>query len=514
MNSTRLFHSRATAHAASSEPCPIPPRRSLGSIGTASLAAACAVALLASTLSAQTISLREAVALAQKQGYPAQAAVATRDAARARDNAFGARLLPQISLSQQATSYAFARNIQPVIQPDGSTLFTPVEQRTANAGVTLSQRVPFTGTTMSVTSSLQRYEKRGTAIQTTWSSAPVTFAITQPINRPNSMRWDGRAQDLTLEAAERQYIEGRETIAGQTSTSFFDYYVAKRTLDNAILNAATNDTLYTLNKGRLEVGKISENDLLQSELALLRSRTALENARLEHDRTLAAFRLALNLPVGAKLDVTVPSDIPQVDPDTTIAVQQALRNRAQMTDLALQEVQAKRRVSEAKLNNGLGANVTASVGLNQTGQDMTVVYQDLLQAQQFRVGVEIPLIQFGARRAEVQAARADEKRVVANSNASRAQVTQEAHFAALQLSQARRNVALSAKADTVAQKRFDVAYNRYVIGRIGVDILYTAQAEKDQAVNQYLLALRNYWAAYYRLRAVTLYDFEAGAPIR
>ena len=67
-----------------------------------------------------------------------QAATATRDAARARDNSFGARLYPQISLSQQATSYSYSRNIQPVIQPDGSTLFVPLEQRTANAGLTLS----------------------------------------------------------------------------------------------------------------------------------------------------------------------------------------------------------------------------------------------------------------------------------------------------------------------------------------------------------------------------------------
>jgi len=73
---------------------------------------------------------------------------------------------------------------------------------------------------------------------------------------------------------------------------------------------------------------------------------------------------------------------------------------------------------------------------------------------------------------------------------------------------------LSAKADTVAQKRFEVAYNRYVIGRIGIDNLYIAQNEKDQAVNQYLQALRGYWAAYYRLRQATLYDFEARARIR
>jgi outer membrane protein TolC len=448
------------------------------------------------------------------QGLQASAALATRDAARARDHAFGARLLPQLALSNQATAYSYARDIQPVIQPDGSTLFTPVEQRTTRAGLTVSQRVPVTGTTVSVTSTLQRYEKRGTTQQTVWTSAPVTFQITQPIFRSNGMRWDGRQQDIQGELADRQYLEAREQIAGQTTSAFFDFFVAKRTLINAVTNAAINDTLYTLNKGRLEVGKIGENDLLQSELALLRARAALDNARLEFDRTRAAFRLAINAPLNAQLDVEVPSAIPMVDPDTTVAVAQALNNRAQISDLALQSVTAKRRVAEASRNNGLGANVTASVGLNQTGADANLVYQDLLQAQRFSIGVDIPLIQWGARRADVQAARMDEKRVEATSRASREQIEQEAHFAALQLSQAKRNVVVSAKADTVAQKRFDVAYSRYVIGKVGPDVLYLAQNEKDQAVNQYLLALRNYWSTYYRLRQVTLYDFEAGVAIR
>jgi outer membrane protein TolC len=66
----------------------------------------------------------------------------------------------------------------------------------------------------------------------------------------------------------------------------------------------------------------------------------------------------------------------------------------------------------------------------------------------------------------------------------------------------------------VADKRFEVAYNRYVIGRITIDNLYLAQNEKDQALTQFVQALRGYWRAYYELRRATLYDFEAGRPIR
>jgi hypothetical protein len=66
----------------------------------------------------------------------------------------------------------------------------------------------------------------------------------------------------------------------------------------------------------------------------------------------------------------------------------------------------------------------------------------------------------------------------------------------------------------VAQKRYEVAYNRYVIGKITNDILYLSQNDKDQSLLSYVLALRSYWNSYYRLRRLTLYDFEKGAVIR
>lgn len=483
--------------------------------GGSRLSAGLGMLLLATgTLGAQQqFTLQQAVDMAQKQGLQARAAVASRDAARAREHAFGARNLPQLSLT--GTAPRFEKTIAPVVQPDGATLFVPVQQTTASANAVVSQRLPFTGGTFSVTSSLQRYEQtRGAAETLTWSSSPVTFSLEQPILRPNAMRWDSRIQDILITASERQYLEAREQIALQTSNVFFDFYVAKRSLENAVANAATNDTLYRLNKGRLEIGKIGENDLLQSELALLRARATLDNARLEYERALATFRLTLNLPVGSPLDVVVSDSIPSLDADTAVAVAQALANRAQVMELELQRLQARRRISEARLAGGPGATVNASVGFNQTAADMNLAYQDLLQSQRVSLGVSIPLIQWGARSADIQAARTDEQRVEATSVAAREQIAQDAHFATLQLALARRNVAVSAKADTVAQKRFEVAYNRYVIGRIGIDNLYIAQNEKDQAVNQYLQALKGYWGAYYRLRQLTLFDFAANAPIR
>lgn len=468
--------------------------------------------LAAASLSAQApITLSQAIEMAQEQGHQARSARAALSASRFRDDAFSARLLPQISLG--GTLPRYNRAIIPVIQPDGSTLFRPLDQTDVAMTATLSQRLP-TGGDFFVSSSLATLAVSGDESIRTWSSTPVTIGLRQSLFRPNLTALDRREQPVRNELAERQYLEAREEVALETTNLFFDLYAARMDFDNATANVAINDTLFTLNRGRYDVGKIGENDLLQSELALLRSRTALDGARLDYQRARAALRLALNLPVDAPLEVDVTDAVPEYQADTTIAVAEALRNRAGASDVVLRELQARRRVSEAKLNSGFGATIEASYGFNATAPDMGLAYRNLLEARRLAVTVEIPLIQWGASSAAVSAAEAERDQIASAGQVALDQIAQDAHFAALELAQARRILAISAKADTVAAKRFEVAYNRYVIGRIAIDNLYMAQAEKDQALSQFVQAARGHWLAHFRLRRLTLYDFAAGRRIQ
>ncbi len=474
--------------------------------------AAAALSAPAHLRAQEPITLTQAIALAQERSHQASAARAARDAARYRHSAFRSRLLPQLSLGGTVPDYN--RSIIPVLQPDGSTLFQPQQQTTGTFTMTLSQKLPLTGGDLFVSSSLARLSVSGQQRFESWSSTPVAVGLRQDILRPNEAAWDRRQDAAQAELAERQYVEAVEGVALQVTNAFFDVYAARVALDNAVTNAAVNDTLYRLNTGRFGVGKIGENDLLQSELALLRSRTVLEGARLEQDRAVAALRLALNVPVGTPLEVAVSGEVPQVEVDTARAVAEALHNRAALADVVLQDVVARRSVAEAKLATGVGASVQASFGLNATAPAASLVYQNLLEARRFTLSVQLPLWQWGAREQGVQAAQADRERVRSLSQATVEQTAYEALFAALNLMQARRTLALVTKADSVAGKRFEVAYNRYVIGRITLDNLYIAQTEKDQAVLQFVQALRGYWVAHYRLRLATLFDFTTGQSIR
>jgi len=476
------------------------------------LAGAPPLAAQESSAPPQPLTLQQAIGLALGQGYQARAAAATRDAARYTHRAFTGSLLPQLSV--RGTVPAYNRSIIQVLQPDGSTLFRAQDQTSTALTATLSQTLPITGGNLFVRSSLSRLAVTGQQEIRTWSSAPVEVGLTQPLLRPNASAWDRRVEAVQSDLAERQYREAEEDIALRVTNLFFDVYTAQVALATATANAARNDTLYTLNTARLEIGRIGENDLLQSELALLRARTALDAAKLEYQRTVAALRLALNLAPDAPVEIVAPADVPVLDPDTARAVAEALANRAVVTDLELQDVQARRRVTEAKLNNWFGGTLQASFGFNATGSELDLAYRNLLEAQRLTFSVELPLVQWGVRKGSVEAAEADRERVAHVARATLEETAHNARFAALDLSQARRNLALSAKGDTVAGKRFEVAYNRYLIGRITLDNLFIAQNEQDQARTQYVQALRRYWQAYYTLRRTTLFDFENGREIR
>ncbi len=481
-------------------------------------AAVLALALGGAPLAAQQpLTLQDAIALAQQQGRDAAVARATHEAAHYRNDAFWARLLPQLSLS--GTLPAYNRSIVQVLQADSLTgdavtLFRPQAQTTTSLGLQLLQVLPVTGGQLFVSSSLSRLSVSGENALQTWSSVPVTIGLRQDILRPNEAGWDRREQSVRALGDERGYRQAMEDVALQTADRFFAAYSARLVLANATTNAAVNDTLYRLNTGRYQVGRIGENDLLQSQLALLRSRTAVDAAQLDYDRAMAALRLALGLAPGDPLDLSVSAEVPDVEADTARAVAEALRNAPEASAAALQAVQARRRVSEARLANGIGATVQASYGFNATASSMHLAYQNLLEARQFSLSLEMPIWQWGAHGEDVRAAEADQTRVENQNRAALDQLAQSAHFAALELAQARRNLALTVLADSVAGKRFEVAYNRYVIGRITIDNLYIAQSEKDAALAQFVAGLRGYWITYYNLRRITLFDFARGEPIR
>lgn len=457
-----------------------------------------------------TLTLQQCIRQARENGPSGAMARNAYESKESFYHSFTAANYPQLSLSGEVPGYA--RSINPIILPDGTTAFTPQSQASSSLSLSLIQRIPITGGEFSLSSGLNRIDLMETKSQY-YRSTPLTVMLRQPLFQINTMRWDQEDRDLRYRMASREFAEDMEDGALDITNKFFELYLALMNSANASLNLAINDTLYKISVGRYNVGKIAENDLLQSELAFLNAQTQLENANVGLHRSEENLRAAIGLPARSAIILLPPSRIPGSAVDPVLALAQARQNRSDALNFGLQLLTAERRVRQAKSDNSFNATMTASMGYNQRAPALSDAYNNLLNQQQFSLGFSIPIFRWGAGSSAVDAAVADQKRTATSVEQQQHDFEQEVLFQAAHLNLLGKQVAVSAKADTIAQRRFDVAKERYLIGKIDIPNLFLAQSEKDNARRANIQTLWDSWSTYFRVRRLTLFDFEAGKPL-
>jgi outer membrane protein TolC len=55
---------------------------------------------------------------------------------------------------------------------------------------------------------------------------------------------------------------------------------------------------------------------------------------------------------------------------------------------------------------------------------------------------------------------------------------------------------------------YNTTIERFIIGRADINSLTLSLNRQKEAQKNYISSLRNYWLSYYKIRKLTLYDFE------
>jgi outer membrane protein TolC len=457
------------------------------------------------------LALQEAIQRAQTSSPSAEIARLQFEQSEWDFEAYQSQFMPSFSLNGSAPG--LERSISDLVLDDGSVRYVEQSRLFSRASVAVEQPIPLTGGALFVTSGLSRVDQFGDRDFSQWQTTPVTIGLEQPLFQFNDLKWAQRLSPLTYRIARRTLTEDIADVAVDISQRFFDVYIEKMNVDIAQFNVAVNDTIYTLSEGRYEIGRIAENDLLQSELQLLNARVDLSAARIAYDEAREDLRRALDLPDDTAIDVIPPTAPPTLSIDPNAAVAQAERNRSDFLELQRETLAAQRDVALVQGQNGFSATISARYGLNQSATTLDQAYRDPLSQQRFGISFQMPLYQWGRSRAEVEAAEAAHQATREQVGRIREELKQDVYFEALRLQQLRDQVNIAATADTVASRRFEVARNRYRVGNISITDLFRAQTEKDAARRSYIQALRAFWTSYYQLRRLTLYDFGADRPL-
>jgi outer membrane protein TolC len=420
-------------------------------------------------------------------------------------------LMPQVSIDGLLPSYD--SRLDNVIQPDGSYKVQSFRRSNIFTNLMVEQNIFWTGGTVFVNSNLNQFVNNQPFYQKQYQASLFAVGIRQPLTLFNSVRWNYDQIRLNMMQATKKQVEDLETLNVQIVGTYFDEYVAQRQLQNALQNVITNDTLYKISTGRYNVGKIAENELLQVELQLLNARNAVTQSRLNVEMSAKRLVNLLGIEAGASFGLQPVTDIPVLEVDLLTAIKQAKDNRSEPVVFNMHENEAKMQVRQSQSRKFASGEIFLSYGLNQTAPAITGTYQNPLNAQRVNISYSMPLVGWGKYKNEVAASRQNLEAVQAQLNFDKKNFEVDVENSVDQFLQLQAAIVIAAKSDTIAQKRFDVARNRYLLGKINITDLGLAQDAKDKAFIDYIKTLQQYWVAYYQLRRMTLYDFKLNTKI-
>jgi outer membrane protein TolC len=424
---------------------------------------------------------------------------------------YEAEYLPSLRLN--GTFPEFNRSLKRHQLEDGTYKYIQENSNTTALGLSLNQNIGATGGSIFARSNLERTDFFGDNEGTSYMSVPVQIGFTQPLFGFNQLKWKKKVEPLKYQEAKQTFIESMENISAEAVRLFFDLILAQQNVRTAKLNYANTDTLYQIARGRYNIGTIAENELLQMELSFLNAGSSVNEAEI--DLQLKKFRLKSYLGLNDQFDLEliVPSDFPRTKLNYDDILSLAKTNNPRMLQLERTLIESNRNVAQAKADRGFSANLSATYGLTKSADELLSSYQNPIDQQGVRVGVAIPILDWGQGKGRVKMAESSREVVRTNIQQAVIDFEQDIFLKVMQFNLQDNQLMLAAKADTIAQSRYNVTKERFLIGRIDVLELNIAQNERDNARDRYIAAMRNYWQFYFNMRKLTLYDFINKKPI-
>lgn len=456
-----------------------------------------------------SLTLSQAIEIAQQHSPEAQAARHTYRAAYWNYRFYKANYLPSVTLT---SSPSFNKQISKITQPDGTNLFIKQNQLSVDMNLKINQNIWFTGGSLFVKSNVQRLDELENDV-TAYNTQPMVIGYEQSLFGYNSLKWDRRIEPVRFREARKAYNEALELVASQTCNHFFNLATAQTNLDIASSNHASADTLYRYAQGRYNIGTITENEMLQLEINKLTEETNMMNARIAVEDQMQVFRSFLGINREVTLKVITEDEVPAFEIPLADALKMAFENSPEPDTYERMRLQSQSNLAYAKANAGLKADLYVQFGLSQTGDKFADSYRNPMNQQYASIGISLPILDWGRGKGQIRVAKSNVDLV--NTQVEQGMKDFELNVIRMvrQFNLQSQYVKVASKTDRTADRRYEVAKRLYILGKSTILDLNASITEKDSARRSYISALKSYWSLYYGLRSMTGYDFEKNIKI-
>ncbi len=420
---------------------------------------------------------------------------------------FKAARLPSLTLNLTPASYnRYIR--QRYDSQENIDVYRAQQMYNASGSLIMSQNFDLLGGRFYLESGIDYIRNFGDFSSNQYSSIPVRIGYQQNLIGFNQFKWDRKIEPLKFEQAKKELIQNMEGVAESVVSYFFTLALAQEEYRLAVDNVKSTDTLYVTGERRFKIQAISEADLLTLKLDRVNARNTLETTRISLKRAMSNLANFLGMDKNAEITVRLPSSPMKKEIPLTEAILQAKANNPDIMAQRRSVLESQRELARTTAESRFNANLNASIGYNQVAQSLKGAYSHPLRQDLVALSISIPLIDWGVRKGKVNMAKNNLN--VAEIAARQLELSIEEDVANtvsdFNIQQNLVNSALEAL--DLADTAYERTKQRFIIGKADINSLTLSQSRQQNANTNYIRALQNFWQSYFRLRKLTLYDFD------
>jgi outer membrane protein TolC len=452
----------------------------------------------------RSLTLEEAFILAEHQSLDASIARNMLLNATWQYRNYKSELLPNVVLD--GTFPSLNRSLSTYQKEDGSYGFVENNTLVENLSLSVQQNIPFTGGVFAVESQLQRIDQLNNKT-TGYMSVPFSITLQQPLFHAKTLKWAMRIEPEHYREALKQYQVDMETVYLNVINYYFDLLLAKVNLDIANINFDNAVKLFDIAKGKRNLGLISQNEMYQLELSRVNAESEVISAQETYDNKTLSLCNYLRLKNDDAFIPVMPEGFSHSDITTEYVMELAVKNNPITHNLNRRIMEAQMKIDQAKVNRGFKMDLYAAFGTTGSDTSLPDSYRNLQNREMVSLGIRIPILDWGRGKGGVRLAESEKEVVTRQAEQIQLNFEQNIILSVSQFRNQAKRVSLTHHADSIAQLRYQTAFQTFVMGTINVLDINSAQVERDNARRKYTNELYLSWLCYYNLRQITLFDF-------
>lgn len=421
---------------------------------------------------------------------------------------FKIKTLPSFSL--QLSTPNIINNITPIVQPDGSELFNNRFNASTNVSISASQLLPFTGGTITATSSLVRFDNIIPTKNTSYNLNLINLSYNQTLSGYNAYKWEKRQFEVEDKNNTIQRHMEKERILSEITSLFFELYVAQeeyRALEESEKLAAY---IYEKSSELYMQGRLSYEDYLDAQIEYKRTTIRKTDYAINNARERLRTYLNLSEPtfsVQFDLDRWAMSEFHFVD-DSTLARRVIYYSIGREREV--EEIANRLQLKRIKAEKSPLISLSIGGGVNTQSEEFKKIFNSFNSRLNVSFSISLPIVDWGKNKLQYENKLESIRIQELNYSSREKQIYALCTYDMAVLSSILTEIKAEKDMIELLYLRIEKLKENVSFGKIDSAEISRCQTRLIQAQIQNINRLQQLFSIIYRYRVQALYDIRTG----